>query len=666
MSGIAGIIYFDGRPVEPGQVEDMTAAMHYRGPDGIDPWRRGNVALGQCMLRTTPESLEETQPLANEDESLVLVMDGRVDNWEELRRELLGKGAVLRTRADAELVLRAYEVWGRDCLPRIDGDFALVIWDARRQEVFCVRDRTGNKPFNYHFNGKTLAFASDLHTILALPWVPEVMNQNVLAEYLGTDWYSLDETLWQEVLRLKPAHSMVAGPQRSLALQRYWAPDPHLTLPCKTDEDYIEHYRALFTEVVRRMSRSHLPLAYEVSGGLDSSAIFAVAEALSQQGRLCAPGLEGYTLDFSGDPAADEMAYARAVGTHLGRPIHEITPAHMPLDWYREVAHLYREFPDYPNGAMGFSITETARSSGSRVLISGTGGDEWAGGSGLYYAEAIAGWRAREVLTLLKRDAQEAGGRVALGWLLRRGLFQVLPSSLQQCIRAVAAFAAVRERGQEQQAAGWLAPAMQQRLAQRRKQNEPGSSPGGQRIGQRRQWLNLADPYIILSHEMCERQASSVGLEWRQPFWNAQIIQCAFATPTRLQFRGLENKWLHRRALAGLLPEQVLRRQSKAEFSVTFSRYWADLAPHLTGTVLARRPAWVNPQAVRSMLTACSQQDPSDWPDMAMWVLWALFSLDAVANYDQDEHRQKYGSSGQMFAKCNNLASITLGNKLQL
>ena len=166
MSGIAGIIHFDGRPVEPGQVEAMTAAMHYRGPDGIHHWRRGNVALGQCMLRTTPESLEETQPLTNEDESLVLVMDGRVDNWEELRRELLGKGAVLRTRADAELVLRAYEVWGRDCLPHIDGDFALVIWDARRQEAFCARDRMGNKPFTYHWTGKTLYFASEQHAIL--------------------------------------------------------------------------------------------------------------------------------------------------------------------------------------------------------------------------------------------------------------------------------------------------------------------------------------------------------------------------------------------------------------------------------------------------------------------------------------------------------------------
>ena len=103
MSGIAGIIRFDGAPVAPGLVEKMTAAMAYRGPDGIRHWTKGAVALGQCMLRTTPESLEETQPLTNEDESLMLVMDGRVDNWEELRRELLGRGAMLRDRSDAFL-----------------------------------------------------------------------------------------------------------------------------------------------------------------------------------------------------------------------------------------------------------------------------------------------------------------------------------------------------------------------------------------------------------------------------------------------------------------------------------------------------------------------------------------------------------------------------------
>lgn len=187
---------------------------------------------------------------------------------------------------------------------------------------------------------------------------------------------------------------------------------------------------------------------------------------------------------------------------------------------------------------------------------------------------------------------------------------------------------------------------MEQRLAQRRKQTELAASLGRQRIGQQRQLMNLADPYIILSHEMSERQTSTLGLEWRQPFWNAQIIQCAFATPTHLHFRGQENKWLHRRALAGLLPEQVLRRQSKAEFSITFLRYWAELAPLLTGEILLRRQGWVSLQPVREMLQACSQNDPSAWPEMAMWVLWTLFGLDSVTGCDRDLLSRKAVSLG--------------------
>ncbi len=382
--------------------------MHYRGPDGIDHWRRGNVALGQCMLRTTPESLEETQPLTNEDESLVLVMDGRVDNWEELRRELLGKGAVLRTRADAELVLRAYEVWGRDCLPHIDGDFALVIWDARRQEAFCARDRMGNKPFTWHWTGKTLYFASEQQAILRQPEVPQVLNEDVVAEYLAAQWFSNSETLWQGILRLDAAHTMVVTPSGP-TLSRYWAPDLQASLSFRSDQECAEHYRALLFDVVRRLSRSIHPIACEVSGGLDSSAIFAVAETLRRQGQLPAPALEGYTLNFSGDPDADEIDYCRSVGAHLGQPIHEITPSHVPLSWYQDVALQYQDFPDFPNGgAMGLPIAERARADGSRVLLNGLGGDQWLCGSEACYAEAIAGRRGRELLNILGDDIHAA------------------------------------------------------------------------------------------------------------------------------------------------------------------------------------------------------------------------------------------------------------------
>ena len=636
MSGIAGIIHFDGRPVAPGEVEAMTAGMHYRGPDGINHWRKGSVALGQCMLRTTPESLEENQPLTNEDDSLVLVMDGRVDNWEELRRELLGKGAVLRTRADAELVLRAYEIWGRECLTHIDGDFALVMWDARKREAFCARDRVGNRPFHYYWNGRSLVFASDLRAILSLPWIPQAQNDGTVAEYLATDWYSQDETLWQDILRLIGAHLMIVN-AAGAELRRYWTADLQATLPCRSDEDYIEHYRGLFTDVVRRMSRSHRPLACEVSGGLDSSAIFAVAETQRQQRKLLAPGLEGYTLDFQGDSDADELSYARAVGSHLGRAIREIAPAHRSLEWLKSYARFFGEMSEYPNHTMIRSIESAARADGSRVLLSGTGGDEWVGGGQLYYAEAIAGLQARQLWKVLRDDYREAGVLTGSWWCIGSGVVPLLPKRFRIFLRAVISMASGVT---VPRANGWLASPMRNDVERRRQRKD--SLPAGalRRVGQRGQIAALWSATSLVDREMRERQTAHMGLEIRRPFWNARIIEAAIATPEYMRCRGHENKWMHRRAMTGILPEAVLGRQSKAIFNAAFSPHWNELRDLVRAEILPRRHNWVMSTQIEHMLSGVRHHNPLLWPDVAMWVLWSLFGVDAVFNTLSRDNRE--------------------------
>ena len=626
MSGIAGIIHFDGKPVEPGQVEAMTAAMHYRGPDGIHHWRRGHVALGQCMLRTTPESLEETQPLTNEDESLVLVMDGRVDNWEELRRELLGKGAVLRTRADAELVLRAYEVWGRDCLPHIDGDFLFVIWDARRQEAFCARDRMGNKPFHYHWNGKTLAFSSELHPILDLPWVPQQFNEGMVAEFLGTEWLSRNETFWKGVMRLVAAHCMTvncSGP----VLNEYWTPDLWVKLPYSTDEEYVEHYRELFTDVVRRMSRSMEILACEVSGGLDSSSIFAVAESMRRHHQLPAPGLEGYVLDFQGSPDADELDYARAVGAHYGRLIHEIKPTRKPLAWYRESAAFHKDFPGYPNGIMGLGIREQARLSGSRVLLTGNGGDEWVGGVRTYYAETLAAGQWRQFYGCLKADLNEVGIRRSLGWMVRQNLVPALPGKVKDGFRKL-----LRGKlldGVDHQA--WLTPSLKRMLAKRRQQYPWPRLGSYARLGQVRQFSTLSGPYSALARESEERLSAGVGIELRSPFLDPRIVQFAFSTPDRLRIRGAVDRVMHRKAMKHQLPDIVLKRNTKADFMIAFQWHWPELA-----NALIQDPGssscqcdWISKAEVVKLYEQGKTPNHSGW---AEWMLWALFACDAICN----------------------------------
>ncbi|MDA0979581.1 MAG: asparagine synthetase B, partial [Proteobacteria bacterium] len=187
MSGIAGIINFDGEPIAPELLESMTAVMEYRGRDGIQLWLQEapkGVALGHCLLRTTAESMEEQQPVVSIDGLLVLVMDGRVDNWMELRRQLVSMGAILRDRSDPELILAAYRCWGEGCLDRIDGDFAFAIWHTESRHLFCARDPLGGKPFHYYFSGRQLVFASDVHAVLGVPGVPEEPNPGVIAECL--------------------------------------------------------------------------------------------------------------------------------------------------------------------------------------------------------------------------------------------------------------------------------------------------------------------------------------------------------------------------------------------------------------------------------------------------------------------------------------------------
>ena len=180
-----------------------------------------------------------------------------------------------------------HEVLGHECLSHIDGDFALVIWDARRQEAFCARDRMGNKPFTYYWTGKTLYFASEQQAILRQPEVTQLLNEDVVAEYLAAQWFSNSETLWQGILRLAAAHTMVVTPSGP-SLNRYWAPDLQASLSFRSDQECAEYYRTLLFDVVRRLPRSIHPIACEVSGGLDSSAIFAVAETLRRESWNCA------------------------------------------------------------------------------------------------------------------------------------------------------------------------------------------------------------------------------------------------------------------------------------------------------------------------------------------------------------------------------------------
>jgi asparagine synthase (glutamine-hydrolysing) len=285
VSGIAGIIRFDGAPVESGQIAKITSAMASRGPDGIHHWIAGSVALGHCMLRTTPEAREEIQPLTDEDESVVLVMDGRLDNREDLTRELRSRGMKIRSETDTELVLGAYQLWGAESPSHLLGDFAFAVWDTRRHELFCARDHFGVKPFHYFSGEKFLAFASDEEAFFACPDVPRQPNEDRIASVLvpELDGYDCYASNLKDIVKLPPGKTLSVRCTGQKVSRTYWQLEPREESRFASDFECEEAFRAVFSEAVRRRMRSLENSALMLSGGIDSASIAGAAHAIHRQ-----------------------------------------------------------------------------------------------------------------------------------------------------------------------------------------------------------------------------------------------------------------------------------------------------------------------------------------------------------------------------------------------
>lgn len=377
MSGVVGVVYWDGRPVNPGTVEAMTGAIRHRGPDGFAHWQEGPVALGQCLLRTTPESLEEVLPMVSDDGQLVLVMDGRVDNAPELRRELLGRGAVLRTRADAELVLRAYETWGEDCCPHIVGECVFFVWDARRQTLFGVRDAAGTRHFYYHARAGRFAFASETRGLLALPDVERRINEHRVLDYLipEFDRTSQVDSFFQDIWRLPAGHAIRVTAQ-GIETWRWWRPDELAPQRYASLAECTEAFMAQLEEVVKPRLRSMRPVGAMLSGGMDSSTLVGLISH-RLRGELPQPLLTISLIRDDRENCADWQSIQAILQADPWLQPTVLTTAKVDEVWEQLLALAAQADDPFAFGnGMTYHLTyQAARDAGCGVLLDGMAGD---------------------------------------------------------------------------------------------------------------------------------------------------------------------------------------------------------------------------------------------------------------------------------------------------
>ncbi|MBV9691384.1 MAG: asparagine synthase (glutamine-hydrolyzing) [Ktedonobacteraceae bacterium] len=376
MCGIAGFIDVQhGHESAELLIDSMCKVIRHRGPDDQGIWVGDGVALGMRRLSII-DLAGGHQPMLNEDGSILVVFNGEIYNYRELRRNLQDRGHQFQTESDTETIVHAYEEYGDDCVKHFRGMFTFALWDRKRQRLLAARDRFGKKPLNYYWDGQRLIFGSEIKSILKAGISPEI-NYIALDEYLVYAYVPTPNTLFKHVMKVPPAHILVYE-HGQVSTRCYWK------LPfTPTSEDdeaiAIEHTRALLEDAVRVRLMSEVPLGAFLSGGVDSSAVVGLmSQMMSQPVKTFSIGFE--EEDFT------ELPYARQVAKQFGTDHHEFL---VKPDLIAILPQLVWDYDEpFADSSMlpTYYVSKLAREHVS-VALSGDGGDEIFGGYEHYLRE---------------------------------------------------------------------------------------------------------------------------------------------------------------------------------------------------------------------------------------------------------------------------------------
>ena len=556
MSGVAAILALDGAPASGELMAAMLERLHRRGPDARASWREGPVALGHCLLATTPEDGIAAQPLRGSDGRRCIVADARIDNRTELLDllELRGRSPEI---SDAELILAAYERWGEACPGKLIGDFVFIIWDGENRELVCARDHFGVRTLYYSRDARRFRCASEIQALFADAEVPRKLHRPSLSLFLVEEYLERDQTLYEGIFALPPAHTLVVTP-RSFRVAPYWAPNPWREVRHRTDAGYAEDFRRVFTEAVRCRLRSRGPVTVPVSGGLDSSSVAGQAAQLQQRGQAFGEPPRLVRATFPG-LACDEAPFSQAVADRWQLPIETAIVSGLPDPFLLEPANPGSYY--HPIAAVWERMFTICRRNGGRTVLTGLGSDEMLSPTGHECEDALR----RGELAVAARAAGLGSARPrgrSLARLLRVGTRLLLPEPVKRAVRRR------RDRGADPGWPAWLTPLaardIEAQRAQRRLAMPTRPYPDGTR---RAICESLTHGHEVIFGFASLGRWASAGIDLRHPFFDLRLIELLLSFPPEQRSRTDLSKPVLRRAMHGVLPQAVRDRVNHTEFS---------------------------------------------------------------------------------------------------
>ncbi len=598
----------------------MAARLAHRGPDDATLWHEGPVALGHRRLSII-DIEGGRQPISNEADTVCIVFNGEIYNFLELSKELRAKGHRFRTRSDTEVIVHAYEEWGADLLPRLEGMFAFGLWDRTRQRLFLARDRLGIKPlFFYHAPAQFLAFASEVKALWHDPDVPIELDTTAIDQYLSLQYVPAPRTGLVGIQKLPPAHGMVVELGKGIRQWEYW--DPSDVAVRESRREAADSVRRVLGEAVKSHLVSDVPVGSFLSGGLDSSVVTALmAEAQAAPVRAITVGFR--------EAGFDERPYARSLVERYGCLHHErLLETDAAATFERVVDQLDEPFADWST-LPTFQVSEAAREQ-VKVVLSGDGGDELFGG--------YARHRVHRLENLVRHLSDRLPGTLIRGlvglyprWLPGRASVRLLAHERTTALalkhahgffdsdesRVAIYGPALRDMGSPDERIERLTEPFE-RYHQRASRLDPLNAA---------LYVELKTYLVDDILTKVDRMSMSHSLEVRPPFLDHRVVELALSLPGSWKIGWLQSKLIYREAFRPLLPEKLWQR-SKQGFDIPAAEWLRtklkERAEDLLFGETTRRRGLVNLEEANRLWSA-HQRGDRDYQHR----LWALMMLEA-------------------------------------
>ncbi len=565
MCGINGIAFSrkSKRQIDRRVLEAMRDVQFHRGPDDGGMFIEENIGLGHRRLSIVDVS-HGAQPMFNEDGSLVIIYNGEIYNHADYRAELEAKGHVYQTHCDTETIVHLYEEYGAKCVEKLRGMFAFAIWNRREKTLFIARDRLGVKPLYYvHDSDGNLLFGSEIKTLLEANALKPELNYNALPDQLANHGTSFDETLFKNVKRLLPGHSLF-WQDGNLKIEEYWdvkfepKSEPRAVATgsnsSNSDQYFIEEWREMFKQSVKLRLMADVPLGMFLSGGIDSSAICAMMSTMVDE------PIKTFSVGFA-EREANEFEYARIVANAYRTEHHEITIT--PEQFFAELPKMiwHEDEPLGFDSCIPLYFVSKLAQKHVKVVLTGEGSDEIMAGYGRYakalmlltYGEKYESFTPNFVREIVKSGVatlpDSLNKKLKRTFLSREAdienlyfdNFAIFPKEMQKRLLSDETKARIAEQNPYFHLHKWLAKTDAEELLDK---------------------LLYADTKTYL-HELLMKQdqmSMAASIESRVPFLDHKLVEFTAQMPVNMKLRGGTTKWILREAMKGILPDEILNR----------------------------------------------------------------------------------------------------------